>query len=46
MGGGARNQVYECIRALALSVFNMSAMESDACMGMARVAQQGPFVFG
>ena len=45
VGGGARNPVYEHIRALALSVPALSAMESDACVGVARLARQGPSVF-
>ncbi len=45
VGGGARNPVYEHIRALALAVPAVAAMESDACVGVARLARQGPAVF-
>ena len=45
VGGGACNPVYERTRALALSVPALSAMESDACVGVARLARQGPSVF-
>jgi sugar (pentulose or hexulose) kinase len=45
VGGGARNPVYEHIRAQALAAPVVAAMESDACVGVARLARQGPSVF-
>jgi len=46
VGGGARNPVYEHIRALALAMPALAAMECDASVGVARLAHLGPTVFG